>query len=123
VFGVGMDYEVFLLSRVAEERKRGARSESAIVEGLARSADVITRAAAIMTGVFVAFAMSDLVIVKLIGFTLAVAIVLDATLIRLMVAPALLRLAWRWNWWPGEGFNTRTQPENESQNSLARSTP
>ncbi len=108
IFGVGMDYEVFLLARVAEARRCGETGADAIVDGLARSAAVITRAAAIMTGVFLAFVASGFVSVKLVGFALAAAIALDATLVRLLVAPALLRLAWRWNWWPGEPVPKRT---------------
>jgi RND superfamily putative drug exporter len=96
-----MDYEVFLLSRVAESRRRGGSEGAALVSGVGRSGRVITSAASIMVVVFGAFALGDFVLVKILGVALAAAIILDATLVRLAVGPALLALAGRWNWWPG----------------------
>lgn len=101
VFGLSMDYEVFLLSRIAESRRRGGSEGAALVSGVARSGRVITSAAAIMIVVFGAFALGDFVLVKILGVALAAAILLDATLVRLAVGPAFLALAGRWNWWPG----------------------
>lgn len=101
VFGLSMDYEVFLLSRVAEARRRDASEGAALVAGVARSGGVITSAAAIMIVVFAAFALGEFVLVQILGVALAAAVVLDATLVRLAVGPALLALAGRWNWWPG----------------------
>ena len=101
VFGLSMDYEVFLLSRVAEARQGGASEEAALVTGVSQSGRVITSAASIMVVVFGAFALGDFVLVKILGVALAAAVVLDATLVRLAVGPALLALAGRWNWWPG----------------------
>ena len=101
VFGLSMDYEVFLLSRVAEARRRGASEGVALVTGVGRSGRVITSAASIMVVVFGAFALGDFVLVKILGVALAAAVVLDATLVRLAVGPALLALAGQWNWWPG----------------------
>jgi RND superfamily putative drug exporter len=101
VFGLSMDYEVFLISRVAEARRRGAPEGAALVTGVGRSGRVITSAASIMVVVFGAFALGDFVLVKILGVALAAAVVLDATLVRLAVGPALLALAGRWNWWPG----------------------
>ena len=101
VFGLSMDYEVFLLSRVAEARRRGASEGAALVTGVGRSGRVITSAASIMVVVFGAFALGDFVLMKIMGVALAAAVVLDATLVRLAVGPALLALAGRWNWWPG----------------------
>jgi RND superfamily putative drug exporter len=101
VFGLSMDYEVFLLSRVAEARRRGASEGASLVAGVGRSGRVITSAASIMVVVFGAFALGDFVLVKILGVALAAAVVLDATLVRLAVGPALLALAGRWNWWPG----------------------
>ena len=101
VFGLSMDYEVFLVARVAEAARQGADPESAVVQGVARTGGVITSAALIMVTVFAAFAFSDFLLIKVIGFTLAVAIVIDATVVRMAVGPALLRLAGEWNWWPG----------------------
>ena len=102
VFGLSMDYEVFLLSRVAEARRHGASEGAALVTGVGRSGRVITSAASIMVVVFGAFALGDFVLVKILGVALAAAVVLDATLVRLAVGPALLALAGRWNWWPGD---------------------
>jgi RND superfamily putative drug exporter len=104
VFGLSMDYEVFLVARVLEARRSGMSEEEAIPEGLARTAGLITSAAAIMIAVFAAFTFGDFLVVKMIGFTLAVAVLIDATLVRIVVGPALLRLAGDWNWWPG-GLN------------------
>jgi RND superfamily putative drug exporter len=101
VFGLSMDYEVFLVARVAEARRAGMGEEDALAEGLERTGGVITSAAAIMVAVFAAFALGDFVLVKMLGFTLAVAVLLDATVVRVAIGPALLRLAGRWNWWPG----------------------
>jgi RND superfamily putative drug exporter len=103
VFGFSMDYEVFLVARVAEAARRGADDETAVADGLARTGGVITSAAAIMVVVFSAFALSEFLLIKILGFTLAAAIFIDATFVRMAVGPALLRLAGRWNWWPGRG--------------------
>jgi putative drug exporter of the RND superfamily len=101
VFGLSMDYEVFLVARVLEARRSGLSEMDAIPEGLARTAGLITSAAAIMIVVFAAFTFGDFLVVKMIGFTLAVAVLIDATLVRIVIGPALLRIAGDWNWWPG----------------------
>jgi RND superfamily putative drug exporter len=101
VFGLSMDYEVFLVARVAEARRAGANEGEAIAEGLARTGGVITSAAAIMIVVFAAFMLSDFLMTKVLGFALAAAVLFDATIVRMAIGPALLRLAGRWNWWPG----------------------
>ncbi len=101
VFGLSMDYEVFLVARVLEARRNGLSEEDAIPEGMARTAGLITSAAAIMIVVFAAFTFGDFLVVKMIGFTLAVAVFIDATLVRIVIGPALLRIAGDWNWWPG----------------------
>jgi RND superfamily putative drug exporter len=101
VFGLSMDYEVFLVARVLEARRSGLSETDAIPEGMARTAGLITSAAAIMIVVFAAFTFGDFLVVKMIGFTLAVAVLIDATLVRIVIGPALLRLAGDWNWWPG----------------------
>lgn len=100
VFGLSMDYEVFLVARVLEERRRGLSERSAVIEGLARTAGLITSAAAIMIAVFAAFTVGSFLVVQMLGFTLAVAVFIDATLVRMIVGPALLQLAGDWNWWP-----------------------
>jgi len=103
VFGLSLDYEVFLVARVAEGRRLGLADDEALVEGLARTAGVITSAASIMVAVFAAFTLGGFVLLKMLGFALAVAVLLDATVIRMAIGPALLRLAGRYNWWPGGG--------------------
>jgi RND superfamily putative drug exporter len=100
VFGLSMDYEVFLVARVLEERRRGLTEREAVAEGLASTAGLITSAAAIMITVFAAFTMGNFLIIKMLGFTLAVAVLVDATLVRMVIGPALLQLAGDWNWWP-----------------------
>jgi RND superfamily putative drug exporter len=101
VFGLSMDYEVFLVARVLEARRSGLSETDAIPEGMARTAGLITSAAAIMIVVFAAFTFGNFLVVKMIGFTLAVAVLIDATLVRIVIGPALLRIAGDWNWWPG----------------------
>jgi RND superfamily putative drug exporter len=101
VFGLSMDYEVFLVARVLEARRSGLSEMEAIPEGMARTAGMITSAAAIMIVVFAAFTFGSFLVVKMIGFTLAVAVFIDATLVRIVIGPALLRIAGDWNWWPG----------------------
>jgi RND superfamily putative drug exporter len=99
VFGLSMDYEVFLLSRIREEWLRGAGGRGSVVSGLASTARVITAAAAIMVCVFCAFTLSRDPVVKMMGLGLAVAVLLDATVIRLVLVPATMALLGDWNWW------------------------
>ena len=108
-FGLSMDYEVFLVARVLEARRNGLSERDAIPEGMARTAGLITSAAAIMIVVFAAFTFGDFLVVKMIGFTLAVAVLIDATLVRMVIGPALLRIAGDWNWWPW-GLTLRSSP-------------
>jgi RND superfamily putative drug exporter len=110
VFGLSMDYEVFLVARVLEERRSGLSESEAIPEGLARTAGLITSAAAIMIVVFAAFTFGSFLVVKMLGFTLAVAVLIDATLVRIVIGPALLRVAGDWNWWPGGLAAARSAP-------------
>jgi RND superfamily putative drug exporter len=101
VFGLSMDYEVFLLTRVKEVFDKTGRNDHATMEGLSATASTITFAAAIMIAVFGAFAFSRVLAVQFIGFGLALAVLLDATLIRMVLVPAIMHIAGRWNWWPG----------------------
>jgi putative drug exporter of the RND superfamily len=110
VFGLSMDYEVFLVARVLEARRSGLGETDAIPEGMARTAGLITSAAAIMIVVFAAFTFGNFLVVKMIGFTLAVAVLIDATLVRIVIGPALLRIAGDWNWWPGGLAAARKAP-------------
>jgi RND superfamily putative drug exporter len=89
------------VARVLEARRAGMSEADAIPEGMARTAGLITSAAAIMIVVFAAFTAGSFLVVKMIGFTLATAVLVDATLVRIVIGPALLRLAGDWNWWPG----------------------
>lgn len=116
VFGLSMDYEVFLVARVLEARRSGMSEVDAIPEGMAKTAGLITSAAAIMIVVFAAFTFGDFLVVKMIGFTLAVAVLIDATLVRMVIGPALLRIAGDWNWWPGGLGKAGKTPEVTSQN-------
>jgi putative drug exporter of the RND superfamily len=101
VFGLSMDYEVFLVARIADGRRAGLADGAALAEGLASTGRVITFAASIMVMIFGAFVFGDFVLIKILGFALGVAVFLDSTVIRMAVGPALIRLAGRWNWWPG----------------------
>jgi len=101
VFGLSMDYEVFLLSRIKEEFDETHDNDEATVTGLSATGGTITSAAAIMILVFGAFAFARVMAVQMIGFGLAVAVLLDATLIRVAMVPAVMHLAGRFNWWPG----------------------
>jgi RND superfamily putative drug exporter len=101
VFGLSMDYEVFLLSRIKEAFDRTGRNDQATMEGLTATASVITSAAAIMIIVFGTFAFSRVLPAQLLGFGLAAAVLLDATLIRMVLVPAIMHIAGSWNWWPG----------------------
>ena len=101
VFGLSMDYEVFLLTRVKEVFDKTGRNDHATMEGLSATASTITSAAAIMILVFGTFAFARVLAVQLVGFGLAAAVLLDATLIRMVLVPAIMHIAGRWNWWPG----------------------
>ena len=113
VFGLSMDYEVFLVARVLEERRRGLSERSSVIEGLARTAGLITSAAAIMIAVFTAFTVGSFLVVEMLGFTLAVAVFIDATAVRMVVGPALLQLAGDWNWWPFGLYGAPATSEEE----------
>ncbi len=99
VFGLSMDYEVLLLSRMQEEYNRTRDNRYAVAEGLERIGRLITGAAAIMVGVFLAFALAQVVIIKAIGLGMAIAVAIDATLVRALVVPATMRLLGDLNWW------------------------
>jgi RND superfamily putative drug exporter len=99
VFGLSMDYEVFLLSRVKEEYDRTGDNELAVADGLAKTARVITAAAAIMVFVFGSFVLEPDRSIKMFGFGLAVAVFLDATIVRLLLVPATMELLGDRNWW------------------------
>ena len=99
LFGLSMDYEVFLLGRIKEEWEKTGDNQTAVERGLQRTGAVITAAAAIMVSVFAAFTFARLTEVKTLGFSLAAAVLIDATLIRIILVPAAMQLLGRWNWW------------------------
>ncbi len=102
VFGLSMDYEVLLLSRVREEYERTNDNEASVAKGLARTGRLITNAAALLVVVVLAFITSDILFMKTLGVGMALAVGLDATIIRALLVPATMRLMGRWNWWaPG----------------------
>jgi RND superfamily putative drug exporter len=100
VFGLSMDYEVLLLSRIREEYLATGDNARAVTEGLARSGRLITSAAAIMVSVFAAFSLASVVMMKAMGVGMAIAVTLDATLVRTLLVPAAMRLFGDFNWWP-----------------------
>ncbi|HYT78949.1 MAG TPA: MMPL family transporter [Actinomycetota bacterium] len=99
LFGLSMDYEVFLLARIREEYLRTGDNTEAVGWGLEHTARIITSAAAIMVTVFGAFAFARMLPIKELGFGLAAAVLLDATIIRVIMVPATMRLMGKWNWW------------------------
>jgi uncharacterized membrane protein YdfJ with MMPL/SSD domain len=102
LFGLSMDYEVLLLSRIQEAYRRTGDNTASVAEGVARTAGVITGAALIMVVVFSAFALAESITIKSIGVGMAIAVLIDATIIRVLLVPATMRLMGRWNWWaPG----------------------
>jgi RND superfamily putative drug exporter len=105
LFGISTDYEVFLLTRVREEYGLTGRNEESVATGLESTGRIITSAAVVMIVVFGGFSFARLVVIKEVGLGLAIAVLIDATLIRAMLVPATMRLLGRWNWWfPIRGF-------------------
>jgi RND superfamily putative drug exporter len=99
VFGLSMDYELFLLSRIREEHLAGKDNVEAVAVGLQRSARIITAAAVLLAVVFAAFITSGVTSIKSMGFGVALAVILDATIVRALLVPALMRLFGERNWW------------------------
>jgi RND superfamily putative drug exporter len=98
-FGLSMDYEVFLLARIKEHHDLGLPNDEAVAEGLQRSGRIVTSAALILVIVFAGFGTGQLLLIKQMGVALAVAVVLDATLVRMLLVPATMTLLREWNWW------------------------
>src|SRR5436309_804107 len=99
LFGLSMDYHVFILTRIKEARDHGLSSNEAVARGIATTSGTITSAAAIMVVVFGVFVTLPLVIIKQLGFGLAIAVLIDATVVRSILLPATMRLLGEWNWW------------------------
>lgn len=117
VFGLSMDYEVLMLSRIHEEWEATGDNTQAVANGLQKTGRLITGAAAIMVVVFMAFGLSSVVILKQIGLGLALAILLDATIVRALVVPSTMRLMGKWNWWSPKwlGGSKNTEDVEESK--------
>jgi RND superfamily putative drug exporter len=98
-FGLSMDYEVFLLSRIREEWDRTGDNTLAVARGLQRSGRIITSAALLFVVVVAAFATSGIIFIQMIGVGLALAVIIDATIVRALLVPATMRVLGRWNWW------------------------
>jgi RND superfamily putative drug exporter len=98
-FGLSMDYEVFLLSRIKEFHDAGLDNDAAVRAGLQRTGRVITSAALLVVVVFAGFVLGDLLVIKQTGVALAVAVLIDATLVRILLVPATMTLLGEWNWW------------------------
>jgi putative drug exporter of the RND superfamily len=114
LFGLSMDYEVFLLSRVQEAFWQTSDNTRAVALGLQRSGGIITSAAVIVVVVSASFATADMILVKALGLGMALAVALDATLVRGLLVPATMRLLGNWNWWlPFVGVQRRPSTHSE----------
>lgn len=119
LFGLSMDYEVLLLSRIREEWLRTGDNTHAVAEGLEQTGGLITSAAAIMVAVFAAFALASVVVVKAMGLGMAIAVALDATLVRVLIVPAMMRLMGDLNWWgPGHHGHPPAQPAQDERTEV-----
>jgi putative drug exporter of the RND superfamily len=101
LFGLSMDYHVFVISRIREAAAEGLSTQEAVKRGITRSAGTVTSAAIVMVSVFAIFASLHMVEMKELGLSLAVAVLIDALVIRVIVLPALMTMLGKWNWWPG----------------------
>ncbi|WP_051471118.1 MMPL family transporter [Patulibacter minatonensis] len=122
LFGLSMDYEVFLVSRIRERFRHHGDTERAVTEGLASTARVITAAGAIMVAVFLSFALAPEAFLKLMGVGMATAILVDATIVRMVLVPALMQLLGRWNWWIPAWLD-RVLPDLEGAPATPRQAP
>jgi len=109
-----MDYEVFLLSRIKEEREQGADNATAVARGLQRTAGTITSAALVMICIFGSFAFTKLTATREFGLGLAFAVALDATVVRVVLVPVLMHLLGEWNWWAPRALGAASRTHNTS---------
>ncbi|MFE2556191.1 MMPL family transporter [Streptomyces sp. NPDC059352] len=119
LFGLSMDYQVFVISRIREARLAGASNRQAVLGGLSSSAGVVTSAAVVMVTVFASFAALHLIEMKQIGFSLAVAVLLDAFVIRILVLPSLMLLLGEANWWPARATRPTGRPERTERQPVS----
>ncbi|MGW0606571.1 MMPL family transporter [Streptomyces sp. NPDC002640] len=117
LFGLSMDYQVFVISRIREAALRGVPTRKAVLDGIGSSAGVVTSAAVVMVTVFASFAALHLIEMKQIGFSLVVAVLLDAFVIRMLVLPSLMLLLGEANWWPSRGVGRarRSRPADPAE--------
>ena len=124
LFGLSMDYEVFLLSRMKEVWDRTGDNQEAVARGLERSGRIVTSAALIVVVVAASFAFADIVLIKALGIGMAIAVALDATVVRALLVPATMRLLGHWNWWlparPAAGAADRDGGASRTAATLAR---
>jgi RND superfamily putative drug exporter len=99
LFGLSMDYEVFLVSRMREEWDSGLDNEHAVANGLAKTGRIVTAAGLVMFAAFSGFVAGSVVGLQQFGFGLAVAILIDVTIVRALLVPSVMKLMGRWNWW------------------------
>jgi putative drug exporter of the RND superfamily len=118
LFGLSMDYEVFLLTRMRESWDRDGDNQAAVAHGLERSGRIVTSAALIVVVVAGSFAFADIVLIKALGLGIAIAVALDATVVRALLVPATMRLLGKWNWWL-PGFLERRLPALEEREVVA----
>lgn len=118
LFGLSMDYQVFVISRIREAALRGVPTRKAVIEGIGSSAGVVTSAAVVMVTVFASFAALHLIEMKQIGFSLAVAVLLDAFVIRMLVLPSLMLLLGEANWWPSRGVRRARHSTDQAARTL-----
>jgi len=122
LFGLSTDYEVFLVSRVKEEYERTGRHEESIAEGMEKTGPLITGAAVLMVAVFAGFSFSGVLPIQMLGFGMAVAIALDATVVRMLLVPVSMKLLGRASWWlPGSGKTARAAVSKRSDRSVGMS--
>jgi uncharacterized membrane protein YdfJ with MMPL/SSD domain len=120
-FGLSMDYEVFLLSRIKEEFDKTGNNREAVARGLQRTGQLITSAALLLAVVVGAFATSKLIMIQQIGLGVAIAIIMDATLVRVLLVPAMMNLLGKWNWWaprPLQALQQRIGLREDMQSEL-----
>jgi RND superfamily putative drug exporter len=110
LFGLSMDYEVFLLSRMKEVWDRTGDNTEAVARGLERSGRIVSSAALIVVVVAGSFAFADIVLIKALGLGVAIAVALDATVVRALLVPATMRLLGKWNWWVPQRLDRALQP-------------
>jgi RND superfamily putative drug exporter len=121
LFGLSMDYQMFVVSRIREAASRGVPARQAVLEGVEQSAKVVTSAAFVMMTVFASFTFLHLAEMKQIGFSLAVAVLLDAFVIRVLILPAALTLLGRFTWWPSRRpHRPRAEPTTETIQAVVR---